>query len=132
MENEEFGRVIRLRDKIRSEFKEDYQDDSRGRLSKISSKKIKTTMIGALSAIEKTFGFLWGLDENGNPSNEPLTDDELHAKKLYDKLRAEILDLGNKQIRNLEDELSQYTIEWNRYHIKLQVKPEGPTGGDNV
>lgn len=104
-----------------------YKDDSKDRLKKIGTGKIKTTMIGALSIIEKHFGFLWGLDENGRESDESLSPEEQHMKDLFlEKVRSEILDLGNAQIRNLTAEIQQYNVEWNRYHLQLPVRPEGP------
>ncbi len=98
-----------------------YKHDSHERLNKIGKKKIQTTMVGALSVIEKHFGFLWGHD---NP--ESLTDEEKHMRELFELVRAEIFDNGNSQMRNFTVELSQYDVEWLRYHIDLPVKPEGP------
>jgi len=92
------------------------QASSNERLLKIARKKIQTTMIGALSSIEKYFGFLWAHDESRD-----LTQEEEHAKELYEKMRSEILDRGNNQARNLEAELAQYEIKWLKYSIKLPV-----------
>jgi len=104
--------------------KEKYKHDSRDRLSKISRKKIQTTMVGALSSIETHFGFLWGQDKQSD-----LTDDEKFMKEIFEKVRAEIFDNGNSQMRNLSVELEQYEVEWLRYHMDLPVKPEGPKNG---
>ena len=93
-----------------------YKSDSRDRLSKILKKKIQTTMIGALSTIEENFGFLWNSD-----SKEPLNKDQEVMKALYNKVRSEILDRGNNQARNIDAELAQYEIEWNRYQLKMPV-----------
>lgn len=94
-----------------------YKEDSRDRLSKIIKKKIETTMVGAISSMEKHFGFLWGQDEDG-----PLTEDQREMKKLFLKMREDIFDKGNHQARNIDVELSQYNIEWKRYSLKLPVK----------
>lgn len=99
--------------------KEKYEHDSRERLNKIGKKKIQTTMVGALSVIEKHFGFLWGQDKQGS-----LTDEEKCMRELFELVRAEIFDNGNSQMRNFTTELTQYNIEWLRYHIDLPVKPE--------
>ncbi len=101
--------------------KDKYKHDSRERLNKIGKKKIQTTMVGALSVIEKHFGFLWGHDKEGS-----LTDEEMRMRELFELVRAEIFDNGNGQMRNFATELSQYDVEWLRYHIDLPVKPEGP------
>ncbi len=104
-----------------------YNQDSKERLTKIATTKIKTTMIGALFVIEKHFGFLWGLDENGKDTGEILSPEEEHMKNLFEEIiRSEILDLGNSQMRNMTAEIQQYEVEWKRYHLQLPVRPEGP------
>lgn len=90
-----------------------YKADSKDRLSKILKKKIQTTMIGALSAMEENFGFLW---DSPNPTPE-----QQRMKDLYNKMRSEILDKGNNQARNVDAELAQYEVEWLRYSIKMPV-----------
>ena len=74
-------------------------------------------MIGALSTIESSLGFLWG-----HESNEPLTPEQEHMKVLYEEIRSEILDKGNAQIRNLEAKLAYYDITWLRYHLNLPIQ----------
>lgn len=92
-----------------------YQIDSKDRLSKILKKKVQTTMIGALSSMEKYFGFLWNNDTN------KLTEDQKKMLELYQAMRSEILDKGNHQARNIDAELSQYNVEWLRYNIIMPV-----------
>ena len=92
-----------------------YQIDSKDRLSKILKKKVQTTMIGALSAMEKYFGFLWNSDTG------KLTEDQKKMLELYQAMRSEILDKGNHQARNIDAELSQYNVEWLRYNITMPV-----------
>ena len=89
-----------------------YKTDSKERLKKIARKKIQTTMIGALDTIEKHLGFLW---EDDSQQSKQL-------REIYADVRQEILDRGNDQIRNLDNELNQYDIEWLRYHLTLPVK----------
>ncbi len=111
--------------------KEDkYKESSKEKLYKIAKKKIETTMIGALSTVEKHLGFLWGHD-----SQEDLSPEEQHIKSIYDMIRSEILDKGNSQIRNLESEMSHYEIKWLRYHMNLplmsmDLKEEATNGED--
>jgi hypothetical protein len=38
-----------------------YEDDSKARLKKIISTKLRTSFIGALSSFEETFGRIWGV-----------------------------------------------------------------------
>lgn len=120
----------KLRDKEAAKAAK-YNEDSKERLNKIATTKVKTTMIGALSIIEKHFGFLWGLDENGKDTGRELSPAERHMKDLYEEVvRSEILDLGNSQIRNMTAEIQQYNVEWKRYHLQLPVKPEGPKNNE--
>ena len=103
--------------KLEEQRKQRYQEESKKRLMDIIEKKIKTTMIGALDSIENNFGFLW---------NE-YSDEAMKMRGVYDKVRNEILDRGNNQIRNIRIELEQYSVEWLRYHMTLPVRPLGGT-----
>ena len=47
---------------LRSTREERNRDLSKDKLFKAAKKKIQTTMIGALSTLESSFGFLWGFD----------------------------------------------------------------------
>lgn len=84
------------------------KQESKDRLSKILKKKIQTTMIGALSTIENNFGFLWASTATNGID---LTQQQQDMKELYNKTRSDILDRGNNQARNIDAELSQYSIE---------------------
>ena len=79
-------------------------------------------MIGALSTIEAHFGFLWGQDES-----DELSPEQEHMKEIYYQVRSEILDRGNNQVRNLETELNQYDIKWNRYHLQIPIVSQKDT-----
>jgi hypothetical protein len=82
------------------------------------AKKIRTTMIGALASFEDGFGYLWGIDLD----DVEMTEDELKFRDLWEEIRAEILDKGNKQIHAAEDEISGYNLEWNGYIIDFIKK----------
>ena len=57
-------------------------------------------MIGSLSTLESSFGFLWGSEiEDGDKTPE-----QKRLYEIYEEARAQILDRGNTQIRNLESE----------------------------
>lgn len=90
--------------------------ESKERLSKILKKKIETTMIGALSSIEEHFSFLWGVDTKN------MTKEQQVMYDLYQKIRSEILDKGNSQIRNVDSELSQYEIRQLKYSLVIPIK----------
>jgi len=61
---------------------------------------------------------LWGHEQE-----DELTAEQQHVKSLFEEVRAEILDRGNNQIRNLEAELAHYDVSWLRYHISIPFKP---------
>lgn len=85
-----------------------HKNDSKARLSDAIKKRIQTTMIGAICSIEDKFGFLW--------------EDNPKMFDLYQQLRSEILDKGNGQSRSIDNELSQYEISYNRYHVNIPIK----------
>lgn len=112
---DEYTKLKAIREKKDLEKDKKYKEDSKERLKKICLTKVRTTMIGALDSIEKKFEEYYTNDSK--PSNE-----ELILTKIFEELRTEILDKGNQQIRNLETEFEQYTIEWKRYTLQLPVK----------
>ena len=97
------------------------RDVSRDKLFKTAKKKIQTTMIGALSTLEESFGFLWGFD--GKEEDRTLEQKRIH--EIYEDARAKILDRGNTQIRSLESEFVNYDIVRKQNYITLPVKPQG-------
>ena len=121
-----YAEMVRKSDNYKAEKATKYQEVSKDRLLKISKKKIQTTMIGALSTVEKHLGFLWG-----HESSEELTPEQEHLKEIYDEIRSEILDRGNNQARNLETEFAAYDINWLRYQITLPVKNVNQKGAED-
>ena len=79
----------------------------------------KTPLLGT------KFGFLFGLSEDGHDSGLELSEQEARMKDLFMELRKEILDIGNQQMKNVESEIEQYDVKWNRYQITLPVKKQG-------
>ena len=90
---------------------------SKNRLKKEAKKKIQTTMIGAISSIEKYFGFLWGEE-----SEQELTKNEEYMRDVFEELRTEILDKGNSQIRSMDGEIENYQVTWEKYHINIPIR----------
>jgi len=95
-----------------------YKDKSKKRLSNIISTKIKTSFIGAISSCEEHFGFLWGHGKN----EEELDENELAMREIWENVRAGILDNGNTQLRATINEINNYSITWERYHVDLPIK----------
>ena len=103
------------------------KDMSRDKLFKAAKKKIQTTMIGALSTLEESFGFLWGF-EGGDEDKTP---EQKHIHDIYEDARAKILDRGNTQIRSLESEFINYEIVRKKHFISLPVtKNKGEDNND--
>ncbi len=115
---ESYAELVRKSEKYKTDKSSKNKEISKERLLRVSKKKIQTTMIGALSTVEKHFGFLWG-----HESPDALTPEQEHMKELYDQVRSEILDRGNNQGRNLETEFMNYEINYLKYQITLPVKP---------
>jgi hypothetical protein len=120
---DEFSNYLRKSFEFKQTRENKQKEMSRERLLNAAKKKIQTTMIGSLSTVEKHFSFLWDVE---NPTMEQ---DQL--KNLFEDLRSEILDRGNTQIRNLENEFSNYDIVWKRYSITLPVINRGDLGNGN-
>jgi hypothetical protein len=131
------AQLRQLRKKAKEAHRQRWLDDCRKRLDTIASRKIKTSFIGALDLFEKTFGFMWGVDmEMGGkpPREEDLTEEQAIMYELWQKVRTEILDNGNTQLRGLSNEISNHIVEWKRYHMDLPVtgiKPGETDDGKN-
>ena len=125
--DEGFKNLIRSSKNYKEEKEQKYKVNSKDRLFKIASKKIKTTMIGALSTLEENLGFLWG-----HESDEDISPEQQHMKTIFEQVRSDILDKGNTQIRNLEAEFNSYDITCIRFQVDLPVKPvEEPDKEEN-
>lgn len=116
MDNYTHDQLIRLRKEAGEARKKRYLEESKKRLFKIVSTKIRTAFVGALAAFEEELGFLWGYDKDG-----PLTPAEKEYAEIWENVRSKVLTLGNNQIRSVENELGNNTVEWNRYHLDLAV-----------
>ena len=88
-----------------------YKDNSKRRLLNILKKKFDTTIIGSLAAFEERFGELLG---HGLSMND-LDEDQRYWRDLWMETRSKVLDNGNSNLRAAQNEISQYTLSWNRY-----------------
>jgi len=114
---EEYNKFLKQSLDLKSAREERHRDVSRDRLFKAAKKKIQTTMIGALSTLENSFGFLWGFDA----PEEERTPEQKKIYEIYEEARAQILDRGNTQIRNLDSEFVNYEIVRKKHYITLPV-----------
>jgi hypothetical protein len=101
---------------------ESLKEASRQRLLTIVEKKIRTTMIGALAAVEELIGKeLWG---HGKAEHE-CTSEQLKWRYLWlEKVRPTILNNGNSQLRAIQSEVVLYDMIWNGYRKIYQVKEQ--------
>ena len=122
---EEYSKFLKQSLDLKSAREERNRDVSKDKLFKASKKKIQTTMIGSLSTLESSFGFLWGFDI----AEEDKTPEQKKIYEIYEEARAQILDRGNTQIRNLEAEFVNYDIVRKKHYITLPVHTGDKDGG---
>lgn len=87
---------------------------SKKRLISAIEKKFSTANIGILALVEKHFGGLWAHGEN-----RELTQEENQWRNIWSILRTEILDHGNHQKRGAINEISEYSLNWEKYHMNF-------------
>lgn len=78
-----------------------------------TKKRILTATIGSLSKFEKYFGFLWGQD------SDVLSEREEKMLDIWERVRHEILNFGNNQIR-LVDQM--HGPQKYKYNFKLKQR----------
>ena len=108
----------RLRKQVYEESYEKYLETSRVRLAENLEKKLQTTFIGAISAIEESvFGQLWG----HGLSAEERTEEQRWWYDVWQQVRTKILNQGNNQLRAMQSELALYKVEWLRHQKTFNV-----------
>ena len=85
----------------------------------LATKRIETTMIGALSRFEESFGKQWG---HFKTEDEELTEKEAALEDLWSHTRNSILDHGNKQIRALASDIRKHNSPEIKFNYKLYNK----------
>jgi hypothetical protein len=99
----------------------EYNDFSKKKLSNAVKKRFDTTIIGTLSIFENFFGHLWGHGLH----YDQLTDDQKDFRSIWEEVRTKILDHGNNHSRGAMNEISNYTISWNRYVMNFVFRNRG-------
>lgn len=112
--------LVALKQKQQQAQDDRYRERSKKRLTGIITKKIQTSFIGAIAAVEEGFGFLWG---HGKKPNE-LTAEEKVMLEVWNSVRARILDNGNGQLRGAINEMNYNSVSWDRYQMTLPVKEQ--------
>jgi hypothetical protein len=118
MERDEFQEFSSSSSASRRNKDDRYKDNSKRRLLNNIKKKFDTTIIGSLAAFEEKFGDLWGhgLDY------EELDEDQVYWREAWINARSKILDNGNANLRAAQNEIAQYTLSWNRYVTKFNIR----------
>ena len=118
MERDEFQEFSSSSSASRKNKDDRYKDNSKRRLLNNIKKKFDTTIIGSLAAFEEKFGDLWGhgLDY------EELDEDQVYWREAWINARSKILDNGNANLRAAQNEIAQYTLSWNRYVTKFNIR----------
>ncbi len=101
---------------IKSESDRAHEEYSKKKLEAELAAKMKTIMIGSLSAIEERFGELWGFKEN-----RQLTKEEEQFEQAWAELRKSILDNGNTQIKNMRTYLSLFNINFEGFNLTIKL-----------
>lgn len=87
---------------------------------KILYKRFQTTMIGAISEFEKSFGYLWGIDKD---ENVRLTDKEEQFLDIWEITRNRVLNNGNNQLRKALSEVRKLDGEQS-YNYNFRLREE--------
>lgn len=100
----------------RKSGKKDFCSESKEVLYNNLEKYLKSVMIGSLAAIEEEIGHWWSHNESVEltPEQEKIKDD-------YGKARKKILDNGNKYLRQIKNELDNYSIILESYKVTLPI-----------
>jgi len=93
--------------------------DNKESLKNNLKKRVRTTMIGAIAAIEDEFGFLFG------HGKIELTQEEKALDHIFQEIRGRILDLGNEQIEKIESDVEPYNIEGPYYKYDFKIIKKG-------
>lgn len=118
MERDEFQEFSSSSASRKDKYDNKYKDSSKRRLLNNIKKKFDTTIIGSLAAFEEKFGDLWGhgLDY------EELDEDQVYWREVWINARSKVLDNGNANLRAAQNEIAQYTLSWNRYVTKFNLR----------
>lgn len=84
----------------------EHEDESKKKLIFSTKKKVMTATIGALSSFEEKFGYLWGRGKTSKTSQE------LAFENIWNEVRKNILDNGNKQVSLFETEMKSYNVDY--------------------
>jgi hypothetical protein len=92
------------------------QQSRQNKIIKDTETRLRTIMIGSISRIENTFGYLW------NHGNDPETENQELFGEKWDNLRLSLLNHGNHQIRETIDDLKDFFDKQTNYNYNYEFK----------
>lgn len=87
-------------------------------LQDIITKRLQTTMIGALYQFEQTFGYLWGQDKD----EKDITEQQFKFRLMWEDTRNQILNNGNNQLRKCMSDISKTQSSNAKYKYNFKYK----------
>jgi len=116
---DQLNRLADLRKIQINDSKMNRDKKNKDRFKNICRKKFQTCFIFPIAEFEETFGKeLWG---NGLQDNE-LTEKQKLNKIKWDRLRKNVLDKGNSQLRAFISEIELYLIEYIGYKLTFRTE----------
>lgn len=91
-------------------------DSHKDRFKKISEKKFTTCFMNPICKFEENFGYLWG----HNIENGKLTNEQKQLKIIWELVRKDILDNGNRQKRAMNSEIDLHQISFTGYRMEFK------------
>jgi hypothetical protein len=116
-DKDDYYELKAISDKNKQRNEDRYREVSKKKLMDSVATKMRTIMIGALAKMEAEMGYLWG-----DNHDKPLSKFEQDMQVRWQNIRNHILDLGNNNIRAVEQELAQYNMTWERYKTDLIIR----------
>lgn len=114
----DYDKVIRIQKEFSDELELHRLSTNAKHMDAQTEKHFKTLAIGILSEIEKTFGFLWGIDKK----SDNLTEDEKEWREDWMILRAFILDNMHKRVNILKKDLDRFNLQTKRYFYEANIQ----------
>jgi hypothetical protein len=112
-----------LKEDSKRRLSESIDSASFNNLSRTAKKRFQTVFVGAVAAIEKHFGPLWG--EEDDVDEEDMTPEQLQWYNRFLVIREHIFDQGNNQREKFLKDLSRFKVKHNS--IIMQNKEDKDT-----
>lgn len=113
-------RAARFHEEAAERQRTKHKQGDRDRLADNFRKKLLTSGVGALATFEEFFGYLWG---QGKSLTE-LTENERDFLALYQKVRDNVFDNVNSQIRGSQAEIALHSVEYRGNIVNLPFHHE--------